>query len=187
MQNWGIPAFGKGNTQPPPAYGKASPELAQASGPYGDKAKPELKPGDWICPQCGDHQFARNWFCKMCARSGGGNDPMAAMMAMMMAGGFSGGKGNQVKGDPQFLVYVANIDWKAQWQDLKDHMKQAGTVQFCSILTEDGTDWGRSKGMACVRYATVEEAANAVATLNGSEFKGRPLKVDHWTGKTASA
>ena len=113
MQNWGIPAFGKGNTQPPPAYGKASPELAQASGPYGDKAKPELKPGDWICPQCGDHQFARNWFCKMCARSGGGNDPMAAMMAMMMAGGFSGGKGNQVKGDPQFLVYVANIDWKA--------------------------------------------------------------------------
>merc|ERR1711957_937320 len=24
-------------------------------------------PGDWICPGCGDHQFARNEACKQCS------------------------------------------------------------------------------------------------------------------------
>merc|ERR1719253_1826129 len=25
-----------------------------------------MLPGDWMCPSCGDHQFARNMVCKMC-------------------------------------------------------------------------------------------------------------------------
>eukprot|EP00930_Biecheleria_cincta_P007387 TRINITY_DN108604_c0_g1_i1.p1 TRINITY_DN108604_c0_g1~~TRINITY_DN108604_c0_g1_i1.p1 ORF type:complete len:277 (+),score=24.94 TRINITY_DN108604_c0_g1_i1:44-832(+) len=25
-----------------------------------------VKEGDWICPFCGDHQFARNWACRQC-------------------------------------------------------------------------------------------------------------------------
>merc|ERR1712187_492821 len=25
-----------------------------------------MKAGDWTCPSCGDHQFARNLVCKMC-------------------------------------------------------------------------------------------------------------------------
>ena len=108
--------FGKGKG---PNYGKAPPGLSPptpVAGPYRESKQPELMPGDWICPKCGDHQFARNWFCKMCAKQcAGGGDPMAAMMAMMMTAGLSSGKGgNQVKGDPQLLVYVGNIDWKAQ-------------------------------------------------------------------------
>lgn len=27
----------------------------------------QMLPGDWICPQCGDLQFARNWLCRRCA------------------------------------------------------------------------------------------------------------------------
>ena len=91
MQNWGAPAFGKGKAQP--VDGKANPVPARPASPYGDRGNAD----DWDSPQWGSQQFA----------------PMAAMMAMMMAGGFTGGKGNQVKGDPKFLVYVANIDWKA--------------------------------------------------------------------------
>ena len=26
----------------------------------------ELRPGDWMCPACGDHQFARNMACRRC-------------------------------------------------------------------------------------------------------------------------
>merc|ERR1740117_1675190 len=47
------------------------------------------KPGDWSCPGCGDHQFARNPECRKCgtAKPGGGG------MAMMGMGGGGGGGG----------------------------------------------------------------------------------------------
>lgn len=28
-------------------------------------------------------------------------------------------------------VYVGNLSWTVKWQDLKDHMKQAGNVVYC--------------------------------------------------------
>merc|ERR1719359_1243313 len=42
-----------------------------------------MKPGDWICASCGDHQFAKNTECRKCgaARTGGGG-----------MGGFTKGK-----------------------------------------------------------------------------------------------
>mmetsp|Transcript_7957 Transcript_7957/g.11982 ORF Transcript_7957/g.11982 Transcript_7957/m.11982 type:complete len:217 (+) Transcript_7957:3-653(+) len=80
------------------------------------------------------------------------------------------------------MVYVGNLAWAVKWQDLKDHMKQAGTVEFARILTLDGTDWGRSRGVAYVRYATEEEANRAVASLNQTELSGRNITVDAWTG-----
>ena len=30
------------------------------------KPKPEFRPGDWICPQCNDHQFASRLVCRNC-------------------------------------------------------------------------------------------------------------------------
>jgi len=80
------------------------------------------------------------------------------------------------------MAYVGNLAWSVKWQDLKDHMKQAGTVEFCKILTVDGSDWGRSRGLGYVRYATEEEAKQAIATLNQTELAGRPITVDVWTG-----
>jgi len=59
-----------------------------------------LPPGDWLCPGCGDHQFARNDSCRRChttkpasaggdagtAPAAGGMDLMQAAMAQSMAG-----------------------------------------------------------------------------------------------------
>lgn len=46
----------------------------QTGGPGGNKGggrpagpPPELSPGDWLCPGCQDHQFARNIQCRRCA------------------------------------------------------------------------------------------------------------------------
>merc|ERR1719401_2268982 len=36
-------------------------------GGKGSGKKHPMKPGDWICGSCGDHQFARNEVCKMCS------------------------------------------------------------------------------------------------------------------------
>merc|ERR1719487_2749361 len=84
------------------------------------------------------------------------------------------------------MVYVSGVPFSAEWQELKDHMKQAGTVEFCSIL-DNG--WGKSRGVGCVRYSTPEEAQNAIASLDGSTMTGKDgkggdkiLKVDEWTG-----
>jgi len=30
------------------------------------KSKKEMEPGDWLCPNCGDHQFKRNVKCRKC-------------------------------------------------------------------------------------------------------------------------
>lgn len=103
-------------------------------------------------------------------------------------GGFFGkGKALKVHGDFDQMVYVGNLPWKAEWQELKDHMKQAGTVEFAKILTEDGTRMGRSKGIGCVRYSSAVEAEEAVATLNESEMMGRQITVDRWTKGSQSA
>mmetsp|Transcript_37974 Transcript_37974/g.81641 ORF Transcript_37974/g.81641 Transcript_37974/m.81641 type:complete len:203 (+) Transcript_37974:59-667(+) len=194
-------SWGKGTSSGKGAggsYGKAATPSAPAATPY---SKPELKPGDWICPTCGDHQFARNWYCKMCARSGGeaggyedpgvGMEDMAAMMAMMMmmggAGGYGKGSSKGVFGDTKQMVQVSGLQGKVAWQDLKDHMKQAGRVEYCSILTEDGTEWGKAKNQACVRFASPQEAAAAVQLMNGTPFKDIVLQVEPWPpGKPAA-
>jgi len=47
-----------------------------------------MKPGDWSCPQCGDHQFARNETCRRC----GGPKPVGAQagLATAMGAGLAG-------------------------------------------------------------------------------------------------
>lgn len=108
-----------------------------------------------------------------------------------MKGGFGGfpgkgmgGKAVKVHGDFNQMVYVGNLPYKAEWQELKDHMKEAGTVEFVKILTEDGTEYGRSKGIGCVRYTLQAEAEAAVETLNGTQMMGRNIIVDKWTQGT---
>merc|ERR1712062_969727 len=83
------------------------------------------------------------------------------------------------------LVYVGNLPYSIKWQDLKDHMAKAGKVEFVKVMTEDGTEWGRSRGCGCVRFSTEEEAQNAIETLNDSDLEGRKIFVDKWTGKTS--
>mmetsp|Transcript_30402 Transcript_30402/g.45848 ORF Transcript_30402/g.45848 Transcript_30402/m.45848 type:complete len:184 (-) Transcript_30402:151-702(-) len=74
-------------------YGKGVTNAAWGMGGGGGGG---WKPGDWTCPNCGDHQFARNEACRKCETpkpegagagggeggGGGGGD-----------GGFTGGKG----------------------------------------------------------------------------------------------
>eukprot|EP00930_Biecheleria_cincta_P001263 TRINITY_DN102403_c0_g1_i1.p1 TRINITY_DN102403_c0_g1~~TRINITY_DN102403_c0_g1_i1.p1 ORF type:complete len:516 (-),score=62.66 TRINITY_DN102403_c0_g1_i1:57-1604(-) len=68
------PAFGKG--KPPVRSSPQVPKGACSGAAYG-KGKPagvdashgKGKPGDWTCPSCGDHQFARNETCRRCGEA----------------------------------------------------------------------------------------------------------------------
>ena len=72
------------------------------------------------------------------------------------------------------FVYVGNLSWDVMWQDLKDHMKEAGTVIRADVMM--GED-GRSKGCGIVEYSSVDEANNAILRLHNSNLKGRLIFV----------
>lgn len=71
-------------------------------------------------------------------------------------------------------VYVGNLSWDVRWQDLKDHMRQAGEVLHAEVISESN---GRSKGCGIVEFATPAEAQAAISTLTDTELKGRMIFV----------
>ena len=71
-------------------------------------------------------------------------------------------------------VYVGNLSWDVEWQDLKDHMRSAGAVVHANVLKEPS---GRSKGCGIVEYATVQDANNAILRLHDTNLKGRLIFV----------
>ncbi|KAL7551827.1 hypothetical protein ACHAWF_015024 [Thalassiosira exigua] len=71
-------------------------------------------------------------------------------------------------------VYVGNLSWATSWQDLKDHMRDAGDVQYAKILQDRD---GRSKGCGIVEFTTAEGAKDAIEKLTDTELKDRKIFV----------
>ena len=71
-------------------------------------------------------------------------------------------------------VYVGNLGWNVAWQDLKDHMRQAGEVIRAEIMQGPG---GRSKGCGIVEFSTADEARYAISNLHDTELQGRLILV----------
>lgn len=72
-------------------------------------------------------------------------------------------------------LYVGNLAYSLQSQDLEDAFKACGEVVNVKVVMDQET--GRSKGFAFVEMATDDQAAQAIETLNGQEVAGRALKV----------
>lgn len=73
-------------------------------------------------------------------------------------------------------IYVGNIAYSMQAEELENLFKEYGTVATSKIITYKDT--GRSKGFGFVEMENEEEANNAINELNGKEIQGRSLKVD---------
>jgi RNA recognition motif-containing protein len=92
-------------------------------------------------------------------------------------GGAGGGGGQRFSAGEQSQsrrVYVGNLSWDVAWQDLKDHMRQAGEVLHAEVIMELN---GRSKGCGIVEFATDEAALEAITVLTDTELKGRMIFV----------
>ncbi|RIA97359.1 hypothetical protein C1645_707212 [Glomus cerebriforme] len=72
------------------------------------------------------------------------------------------------------LLFVGNLPFNCQWQDLKDLFRNAGNIIRADVSTNFD---GRSRGFGTVLFATPEDARNAVGMYNGYEFQGRTLRV----------
>jgi RNA recognition motif-containing protein len=103
-----------------------------------------------------------------------GFSPSAASVG---GGGGSGGGHRFSSGEDAKTrrVYVGNLSWDVAWQDLKDHMKQAGDVLHAEVMSDQHS--GRSKGCGVVEFATGEDAVRAIETLTNTELKGRTIFV----------
>ena len=72
-------------------------------------------------------------------------------------------------------LYVGNLAWKTNDESLAAFFANAGEVVSASVALE--RDTGRSRGFGFVEMASVEDAQNAIDTLNEQDLDGRKVFV----------
>lgn len=73
-------------------------------------------------------------------------------------------------------LYVGNLPYSATETTLSDKFGPFGTVESVKVITD--RDTGQSKGFGFVEMASNSEAQAAIDGLNGSDYDGRPMKVN---------
>lgn len=73
-------------------------------------------------------------------------------------------------------IYVGNLSYNVSSSDLEQLFSSHGQVQSAEVISD--RDTGRSKGFGFVEMGSDEEAAAAIAALNGTEHDGRNLTVN---------
>ena len=72
-------------------------------------------------------------------------------------------------------IYVGNLAWSTTDDDLRTLFSQYGQVASASVIEDRAT--GRSRGFGFVEMDD-EGARKSIQALNGTDFQGRPLKVN---------
>lgn len=85
---------------------------------------------------------------------------------------------------PGCRVYVGNLSWDVQWQDLKDYFKSAGFSVKKADIIEDHS--GRSKGCGLVEFHSQTDADEAIERLNQSDLMGRQIFIRHDKGDSTN-
>ena len=73
-------------------------------------------------------------------------------------------------------IYVGNLSYQTQSEDLEKLFGQYGNVTSVRIITD--RDSGRSKGFGFLEMPENAEAQEAIENLNGFNLDGRDLKVN---------
>ena len=73
-------------------------------------------------------------------------------------------------------IYVGNLSYEVTEEDLSKAFADFGEVVSAKVI-KDGYS-GRSKGFGFVEMSNNAEAEAAINGLNGSEIKGRAVKVN---------
>ena len=73
-------------------------------------------------------------------------------------------------------IYVGNLSWNADENELRDAFAAHGEVLSVQVITDRET--GRSRGFAFVEMANDSEAKDAIAAVDNKEIDGRQVKVN---------
>jgi RNA recognition motif-containing protein len=72
-------------------------------------------------------------------------------------------------------MYVANLSFHTQDEDLKKLFAEYGTVSSAKVITDRETN--KSRGFGFVEMESDAEAKEAIKGLNNKEIEGRALSV----------
>lgn len=72
-------------------------------------------------------------------------------------------------------LYVGNLPFSVQDQDLQDLFSQEGAVVSAKVITD--RDSGRSKGFGFVEMENDSEADSSIEKFDGQDFQGRAIRV----------
>ncbi len=72
-------------------------------------------------------------------------------------------------------LYVGNLPDSATEKDLSDKLAAFGTVKSVKLITDRVT--GQSRGFGFIEMASEAAAQAAIDSLNGTDYKGRPMTV----------
>ena len=73
-------------------------------------------------------------------------------------------------------LYVGNLPYSASEQLLQSTFSEYGTVESVKLISD--RDTGQSKGFGFVEMSNDSEAQAAIDGLNGTDYDGRPMKVN---------
>ena len=73
-------------------------------------------------------------------------------------------------------LYVGNLPDSATEQNLLDKFAAYGTVKSVKLITDHDT--GRTRGFGFIEMMSEAEAHAAIESLNGTDYDGRPMKVN---------
>ena len=78
---------------------------------------------------------------------------------------------------PEGTVFFGNVPYDASESTLHDVFSEVGPVRELRLVTD--RDTGKLKGYGFVEYDDYATAMSAIRNLNGREYNGRQLRVDH--------
>jgi RNA recognition motif-containing protein len=81
-------------------------------------------------------------------------------------------------------IYVGNLDFKVNEDDLKEIFEEYGSVNSAKIITDKYS--GRSKGFGFIEMDDQSEALKAINELNGAKLESRDMVVNEAKPKRES-
>lgn len=143
------------------------------------------KPGDWICPSCGDHQFARNQQCRRC--NSPNPYPMGQGNITFASGGMQPKPGDWFCPSCNDLQFARNIQCKRCGSPNPSPTNNTGSsfhMKPGDWLCPSCGDLQFARNAQCRKCGTANPEPNSMMHPAPSEFigkgKGKEMKPGDW-------
>jgi RNA recognition motif-containing protein len=73
-------------------------------------------------------------------------------------------------------LFVGNLHWHVNRQELKEFFSQWGEVEYCTVMLDRETK--KSRGFGFVTFVNAEDAARAKVESQEKELHGRPVFLE---------